>query len=328
MSISTTFEDSEIGGFFELELPPQRAFYREMLALNSGRNCLVHLLRVKRIRSIHLPYFNCEVVHEAVRYFCPEVTINFYHVSTDFQPILDRGGNVECLFYVNYYALNDAVVPSSPQYLVIDNAQALYSPPLAGGYSIYSPRKFVGVPDGGYLSGDDSDDPSLPSDISWPQSKHLLHRIDTTASSAYPDFQEACRSMRMRPLRRMSRLTTRILGSVDHGRVAETRRKNFSLLHGYLGPRNDLSSLIEKASARPSFVPLCYPLLTRDASHMRTALVRHKIYAPVYWPELRGSSALSPDEQTLVDDVLCLPIDQRYGEPEMLKVAGLVRELT
>jgi hypothetical protein len=66
----------------------------------------------------------------------------------------------------------------------------------------------------------------------------------------------------------------------------------------------------------------------QNASRIRTALIQRKIYVPVYWPELRGSSVLSSDEQMFVDDILCLPIDQRYGEAEMHRIARLVNELS
>ena len=40
--------------------------------------------------------------------------------------------------------------------VIIDNAQSLFAKPINGVYNVYSPRKFVGVPDGCYVVGPDA----------------------------------------------------------------------------------------------------------------------------------------------------------------------------
>lgn len=62
--------------------------------------------------------------------------------------------------------------------LLVDNAQALYDPPMEGIDTFYFPRKFFGVPDGGYAYCAAGIAPELPQDSSWQFIQHLLHRSE------------------------------------------------------------------------------------------------------------------------------------------------------
>ncbi len=319
-------ERSEIGGYFELPSPGNGAGspHDGMLALNSARNCLVQLIRCKRIRRLHLPLFNCAVVEEAVRSFCPDTRIHHYHVDESLAPSLEDAGAVEWLYYVNYFGLKGDAVPRFER-LVLDNAQAFYCPPLEGRDTIYCPRKFFGVADGGYLGSDANAAAGLEEDTSWEHATHLLKRIDRSAAAGYPDFQQAERALAGRPPARMSRLTKFLLAGIDHARVKATRSANFGHLHATLASSNRCSPIIADALGSASFVPFCYPYMTRNARALRAALIAERIYVPTYWPELQQSRSLDAAERAFVRDVVCLPIDQRYGEREMARILLCLR---
>jgi hypothetical protein len=308
----------EIGGYFELELHIGRERYTDLIALNSARNALVYLIKVKKIKSINLPYFNCYIVADAVKRFCPETSIRYYHIDQYFKPDLNSIDPSEALYYVNYYGLQQNVLRELEYYhVILDNAQAFYSPPIHNGDTIYCPRKFFGVCDGAYLQTNTKLDVPLEYDTTWERTAYLLKRIDCGASAAYQDFQAAEAALTGKPLMKMSRLTQRILSGIDYEEIKNSRRKNFIRLHQFLGKKNGMFSLIESVFESDTFVPLCYPLMCAHAESLRKKLIQDKIYVPIYWPELMDSPELNDFEHCFVRQTVCLPIDQRCGEPEM-----------
>jgi hypothetical protein len=318
----------EIGGYFELELSSGCEMYSDLIMLNSARNALVYAIKAGRIRAIRMPYYNCHVVVDAINRFCPETSIHYYHVDSSFIPIQEGVPSGIPLYYVNYYGLQtDVVQHMGKDHVILDNSQAFYSSPIPNGETIYCPRKFFGVSDGAYLSTNVRLKDSLEEDTSWEHAIHLLKRIDCSASSAYEDFQAADASLSGRPLKLMSRLTRRILGGIDYVTVRESRLSNFNCLHECFAKDNLLTVLIDKALSDHEFVPLCYPLYALNAEQIRTKLISKKIYIPVYWPELRESSLLTDNERKLVNNIVCLPIDQRYDEKEISKIIDILSGL-
>jgi hypothetical protein len=319
---------NEIGGYFELELRQKEISHDNLLKMNSARNCLVHLINIKHINEIHLPHYVCSVVTDVVMRLCPETRIHLYHVDENFYPITEHFQAGDFLYYVNYFGLQDHLIQSLPScHSIIDNAQAFYSPPLINVDTIYCPRKFFGVSDGGYLNTNVQPLESLEEDTSWEKASHLLKRIDCSATAAYADFQAAESSLRGMPLKQMSRLTKSILSSIDHVYVREKRLTNFKHVHRVLAKKNAMSSFIETALASERFVPFCYPFKTQQAGIIRENLIKNKIYVPTYWPELQSSSELNDAELSFVNDVVCLPIDQRYGELDMIRIIECLKGL-
>jgi hypothetical protein len=94
--------------------------------------------------------------------------------------------------------------------LIIDNSQALLTLATNVLATIYSPRKFVGVPDGGLLVTADLEIrvPECEDTGSVDRMRHLLLRTAYSARDGYSDYVESERSLSdTRPLR-MSRLTS------------------------------------------------------------------------------------------------------------------------
>ena len=63
--------------------------------------------------------------------------------------------------------------------MIVDNAQALFAEPIQGVKSVYSPRKYVGIPDGGiaYIEAG-LDINQYDRDVSYERCSHLLKRLD------------------------------------------------------------------------------------------------------------------------------------------------------
>ena len=55
-----------IGGYFEIECGKIPPYYTDGIYLNSCRNGIKYLIRTLGISEIHVPYYTCDVVFQAI----------------------------------------------------------------------------------------------------------------------------------------------------------------------------------------------------------------------------------------------------------------------
>ncbi len=174
----------EIGGYLELERFTGPMLHEKALALSSGRACLSYLIEQRGIRKIALPDFNCDIVEEVCR--AHEVNIRFYPVGADLRPKTLQTQEDEWFYLVNFYGQLTAdelthMAARLPR-LIVDNAQAYFDLPLKGVDTLYTCRKFLGVPDGGFLYTD-APARELPADESRDRMSFVLGRFERPATS-------------------------------------------------------------------------------------------------------------------------------------------------
>lgn len=314
-----------IGGYFELELPDKGGFlHDDGVLLNSGRNALEYvLLALGDVKNVFIPYYTCDVVLEPIERL--DIRYSFYPLNKALEieslPSLQSG---DYLIYTNYFGIKDNYVKVLADYygtsLIVDNAQAWFAEPIAGVSTIYSPRKFVGLPDGGiayctkYI-----DENSFVQDVSYERFSHLLKRIDLGPSEGYADFRENSKQLMGQPIKRMSKLTKRLLSSIDFEVVKNRRRNTFERLHESLRKLN----LFEMPSMDMFECPMVYPYLTEDAS-LRQKLIEDKVFVATYWPNVRDWTAEDRLERKLMNSLLPIPCDQRYGQLEIDYIREIV----
>jgi hypothetical protein len=311
----------EIGGFFELELiDNDTEWHKNALALNSGRNCLRYIVRKKKFKRIFVPNYTCMAVYDVMSEENVEV-IN-YSLDESFMPI-DICGQSDFVLYTNYFGVCGGNVKKLinlfPK-LIVDCAQAFYYIPPDGVDAFYSPRKFFGVPDGGYLYTEDvSTGNSLINSVSYNKIDHLMKRIDVSANEALDSYRKNETIFENESIMKMSKLTKRILNSVDYNRARKKRLENFSALHAELSKYNNF-----EVKQDIDDVPMVYPFLV-DNTRLRKRLIENKIYAATYWPDIINRIPERSFESTLVNNLIPLPIDQRYDAADMAYVAGFVK---
>lgn len=143
-----------IGGYFELECGKSPLYHEDGVYLNICRNAIRYLIRALGIRKIHLPYYTCHVVAEAIAQENCEIIR--YRLDREMMPAIEFPKD-DFIIYNNYFGvLGKKVEVLSKIYpnLIVDNAQAFYSRPECRA-AVYSPRKFFGLPDGGILRSKD-----------------------------------------------------------------------------------------------------------------------------------------------------------------------------
>ena len=317
-----------IGGYFELELPDFRNDFPHALcrALNSGRHALEYILRQmgNSVKTVHLPYYTCDVVLEPLRRL--GIAHQFYHIDENLEiadiPRLKEG---HYLIANNYFGIKDEYIrylyDRLGSKLIVDNAQAYFAEERLGMKAFYSPRKFVGIPDGGFAWSPIETELEVPHDFSSHRCSHLMKRIDGGASSGYKDFKENSLKLSEEPMKAMSALTYRILGSIDFDEVIYRRRRNFEYLHQALGPTN----LLAIPDMRNVACPMVYPYRIHNHT-LRDRLISNSVFIAKYWPNVLRWCNDGDLEYDLVNQILPLPIDQRYDTTDMERIVSIMLE--
>lgn len=313
----------EIGGYLELERYAGEPVHPGAVALDCGRNCLAYLAELRDIRAIWLPDWLCH----SVRDVCERegVAVRTYAIGADMLPAYDfEVGQEEWLYLVDYYGqlrqedVREASAHSGGR-LVVDETHGLYRPAWEGTDTLWTCRKWLGVPDGAYLATKDGArlGRDLPRCGSRDRMRHVLGRAEAPAPGFLADHRAADASFAEEPVGRMSAVAESLLAAVDHGFVRSRRRANWDALNAALGGPN----LLE---VRRPEAPFMYPLLVEDAADMRGRLAKAGVFVPTLWPNVLGDSGAGAWARRFSADLLPLPLDQRYGEEDMEYIVGEV----
>jgi hypothetical protein len=251
------------------------------------------------------------------------VPYEYYHVNIHLElrdELTLKDG--EALLYTNYYGLKRRYTERlAKQYgnsLIVDNTQAFYAKPIAGIDSFYTCRKFFGVPDGAYLYTDKLLDVELEFDQSYERMLSLTKRIDLSPEAGYQDFRHTSKSLVGQPIKRMSKLTQRMMQGIDYESIAQRRRTNYQLIHEALGKENNVELPLEVDA-----VPMVYPYLV-PVKGLRDKLIENKIYVARYWPSVLELTTPDDIDYLLAYQMQPLPIDQRYGEKETKRLIEML----
>lgn len=310
----------EIGGFLEWETYTGQEYYPAAIALNSGRSALRYLIRSRKITSVLLPRLLCDSIAAACENEGAEVA--YYPVAENLRPVLAqplRAG--QWLYLINFYGQYTAqeIRAYAEQYerVIVDNTHAFFTKPQPGLDTLYTCRKFFGVPDGGYLCSDCTRLEGLETDESYQRLEYLMGRYERTANEFYRAYQEHEEQFEAMPVRQMSKATHNLLRGIDYARVKQTRERNFAALHKALGKVNNLQLNQPEG-------PYMYPLLIENGAAVRKKLQTEKIYIPTLWPNVLQDLPESAVEHCLAANILPLPVDQRYTAEDMECVARRV----
>ncbi len=158
----------------------------------------------------------------------------------------------------------------------------------------------------------------IDQDSSHSRMSHLLIRTDRNAEDGYSDFISNDNSLKNQPIQKMSKLTHKILSSLDYEQIKLKRIENFEFLNKHLLEMNHLELI------RPeNQVPQTYPFWTKKAS-TKKRLLENKIYCASYWPNVLEWCEAESLEYQLATELVHLPIDQRYTIEDMRTIKGLV----
>lgn len=308
-----------IGGYFELELPLYPELHAEAIALNSGRFCLEYLLRCRKYNKVYVPYFTCDTAIEPIIKL--GIPYEFYHIDKAYRIIDDiKLAEDEALLYTNYWGLQyeycEKLAAKYGKQLILDHTQAFFSNPISGIDTFYSCRKYFGVPDGGYLYTDGVADFEVEQDESYLRMDSLIKRIDLSPEAGYEDFHRVSALFHDMPIRRMSKLTQRLMQSIDYERAAQQRIDNYNTLRAALGGRK----------LKCGEVPMIFPYESAEGQELRKHLIANKIFVAKYWPNVDEWTEEDTTERWMANHILPLPIDHRYDIEDMNRIIEIIKK--
>lgn len=329
-----------IGGYFSLELndgcelhysplsvgEDKRAMF---LRLNAGRYALEYILKARKYRKIYIPYYICDSVLQPIQR--QGVEYEFYHINEKLEPAIElHPKEDEAVLYVNYFGLKNHYAETFCYIYsntILDYTQAFYSNPPSVGLdthcdTFYSCRKYFGVPDGAYLYTDCFLDEELPQDESFERMTFLTKRIDCSPQEGYADFHNNDKLLSTVGMKRMSKLTEALMQSIDYTAKANRRIRNFHILDKTLRESNRFKWAMDNGT-----VPLVYPYYVENGAELRQYLIDHQVFCARYWPNVMEWCQPNDWEYQLAENLVCLPIDQRYGKDDMNQIAKLIEQL-
>lgn len=334
--------NSIIGGLFGLEctaqpqgLTPPFLTGRELFLANARAGIW---LLVNQLKPLHVwvPSYLCHTIIGAIDRNITE--IRFYGVDYDLtvrsNELVSEVASGDLVIFIDYFGYPhdhqlSTCVKEKGAWVMADASQALLSYHVGtnSDFVLFSPRKYIGVPDGGILRVPESFPVSHIS-LEMPPTAWWLKALQTVILRREFDdglptrewfrlFREAEDSAPTGPYA-MSQLSRTILEySVDYSRIAQKRIDNYCTLLERLAAYA-LFPRIEK-----DVVPLGFPVHVANREAVRKTLFDHEIYPPVHWeienvvpPEYEESHRLSRQ-------IMTLPCDQRYGLEDMERIADV-----
>lgn len=311
----------EIGGYIEFEKNTGDLYHNDAIALNCGRSCLAYLIKSRKITKIKLPKFVCgSVINLCIR---ENVKISYYNINLDFLPVDVELAEDEWLYVVNYYGqleVSDIIlIKQKFGRIILDNAQSYYQMPINNIDTLYTCRKYFGVPDGAFLYTDSYIEVQNR-DLSYDRMNFLMGRFEKSASDFYSEYVANNKLFDSEPIKMMSLLTENILRGLDYEKIKNIRTQNFSYLHNRLGKLNKLNLKVPEGA-------FMYPLYLKNGASIRVKLQKELIYIPTLWPSVYKLSRDCELEYDLAENILPLPVDQRYDEATMKYVSDRIMEI-
>ncbi len=310
----------EIGGYFEIDLLKGESYHKEAIELNTARNCFEYVLLSGNVKKVFIPHYTCEVMLEPIKRH--SIDYEYYYLDQNLDPIIPETIKVEdSILYTNYFGIKQNTVlrlSESFQNLIVDNSMGFYSPRVKTVDTFYSARKFFGVPDGAYLYTNKILNVPIEKDYSHERITHLFKRIEMGAHKAYKEFLANDYKLYDQPIRYMSDTTRAILKGIDYEKGKIIREMNFLYMHEHLEKLNEL-----KIETNNNLGPMFYPLLI-NSQGLKEKLIEKNIYLPTLWRNAAQTAKKNSFEHHLTNNLLALPIDQRYGLSDMKYILDMI----
>lgn len=311
----------EVGGYRELDLRKGCEYYKgtkDIARLNAGRCGIYYALCVMECNRILIPYYECSTVWRFMDR--KEVEVSFYHIDEKFLPTIQNHDESTAFLVVNYFGLMkrsdiEGIVRNNKN-VIIDNTQAFFEEPVVGAYNVYSPRKFVGVPDGCYVIGRSAENlcKDYEQDSSADTASFLLSRIESGGNRNYSAYLENENRVDKSNVRKMSLLTHRLLDNIDYESVKEKRRENFRYARSIFDEMNVIDKSVLESDG--TSVPMVYPLVFEN-KNLRQVLKDNSIFVGQWWKYIIDLDGASEWEKYLSKYLFPIQIDQRYGKGEI-----------
>jgi dTDP-4-amino-4,6-dideoxygalactose transaminase len=331
-----------MGGMFGLEKPtcieqPQAHFLQEpCLKLFNGRSGINVLCQLIRPKKVWLPAYLCHSMIDAVP---KNMTIDFYAVDMTLRVAeyewISRVKRGDLVLFIDYFGFDlhakvMQAVKERKAWILQDAAQALLSTfarPYAD-FILFSPKKTLGIVDGGILQSQCSEDFSSVKLNTAPveairafyDAFRMRTNFDQTGAGDWYSQYKTAESITPIGNFQMTPISEALLRyGFDYTQIAQRRKNNYQCLLDEIANKGLLPFLPEDVA------PLGFPISCTNREQLNRKLYAENIFCPIHWPPAKIVPKTFKQAHKLNHKILTLLCDQRYTASQVYRVASIVK---
>jgi hypothetical protein len=351
MKIKENHRTENIGGFFELEhihsdlrSISNRSIFQDWTEnrpyqlFSSARSAIAYIREKLGSKYIWVPEVFCESLStfNSIRIY-PLIPKTF---DPDIEFIKANSCRGDTVIILDFFGKEPGTyiqeqLKQERNFIVIEDASQNLLPKFTwADYVVFSPRKLLGVIDGGLIVENTNAQwkielgevrPTVPFiRTGFAAIKRRLLDSDCNLDSTYEIYKRE-ESKIVADDKSMSNLSDWILKSLPTFNLIEKRRRNFRILFEKIGKYVPQEFLIDLDLT--DLVPYALPIYIENRDKVQRALSENKIYCPVHW-RISPLGRVSKRAQIHSQGQLSIPCDHRYGPNHMLRIVDKIQEIT
>lgn len=316
----------------------------------SGRNAIKALCRLLELsnKTILLPSYTCSTVIDP---FCEEgCVVDFYKVNLDLsidQNFLLNAASQrkpKAILFHSYFGADTyrkelgLIEELKEQNIIIieDLTQSLLSAHKidCADYYVSSMRKFFAIPDGGFIATRHELPEINKENVNLNISEIALNAFDLKKEYIFNGSLETKRLFRQKYeilnslisennlIEDISPVSMNIFYNTDFSSIRKIRRMNYQHLDNKFKNFNKIKKFLYFENENE--IPLYYPVyIEGKRKEYQNYMAKNNVYCPIIWPKNSIIKDTDKDINYMYDNMLCIPIDQRYDEEEMNYICNI-----
>jgi dTDP-4-amino-4,6-dideoxygalactose transaminase len=327
----------------------------DIIYLSNGRTAikfvLSHILKKYEIRKCWLPSYLCETMVQPFKEL--KLDYEFYNikegleVDTKYLSNRVKKGDLVLATYYFGFPQSDEVIDffyelKKIAIILEDLTHSFLTNNVLtkriGDYSIISTRKWFGIPEGGIAI---SNNDLFNKDLLYKEPFYEFANLRLAAAilknlylngiihekeyfrQIFAQAEELANSGIK--LKAMSKLSFKILNSIDFNLLVSRRRANFLfLLSNITNYLTEITPLYN--DLKEGVCPLNFPIIATKRKLLRDFLRSNNIFCPIHWVIPREIHAEFSYAYYLSENILSIPIDQRYSINDMEIIVEKIKE--
>lgn len=318
---------------------------------SSCRDALRVVLDTEKITAgcAMVPPFTC---HAVLQPFLERgLTVKPYSISFDLSIDVETtlklisDNNPAIFIYHSYFGFFDQgidqlynVLNEHGTLIIEDRTQNMFSyeEKTRADYVVGSVRKWLEIPDGGFLNTDNplplrsykKFESLISISMDALKRKYRFLAFDEGTDKEYREEFAKCERIlgENQDIYSISKETNNICYRFDWSKLKTSRIDNYTvLMHGLAGIR---PICVIDQFLNPGVVPFMFPIYVRqNRKELQAFLASKKIFATIIWgcPEVLVNQ-ISDVEKTIYNQILCFPIDQRYKKRDMERIISCMKD--
>ena len=220
--------------------------------------------------------------------------------------------------------------------LIEDLTQCVFSKQHSSIFDFFvgSYRKWFPIPDGAFVLGclDGNNEMQENSAFVEPMSDAMYLRgaFHRTGDENLKEISRRVGNMAISHIsgeivpHKISNYSTSLLNEIDVEGTMKKRRDNYQYLYEQLS-NSRICAPVERSLDELTCAPLFFPVYVKDRASFQKKLAQQEIYAPVLWPVHTDSLLINDGIKQIYNEILMLPIDQRYDESDMERLVSVIK---